>query len=69
MLDIAGVTVGAAFVGTFASTIVVADILRVLHGGGNYSVVAVDLRNPLAIRAVPNAIPGIPIAPPFTLAR
>ena len=43
MLDIAGVTVGAAFVGTFASTLVVADILRLLHGGEQ---LLRDLRRP-----------------------
>ena len=56
MLDMAGVTVGAAFVGTFASSIVIADIL--LHGGNNYSVISVDMRNPGGIHAVPNSAPG-----------
>lgn len=69
MLDIAGVTVGAAFVGTFASTLVLADILRLLHGGANYSVIAVDLRKPSAIHAVPNSAPGEYTAPPHTLTR
>jgi hypothetical protein len=58
MLDIAGVTVGAAFVGTFASSIVIADILRLLHGGDKYSVLSVDMRNPSGIHAVPNSAPG-----------
>jgi hypothetical protein len=31
MLNIAGITVGAAFVGSIAGTLVVADILRALH--------------------------------------
>lgn len=69
MLDIAGVTVGAAFVGALASTLVVADILRVLHGGENYSVVAVDLRNPGGIRAIPNSAPGDFVPPAHTRAR
>ena len=68
ILDIAGITVGAAFVGTFASTLVVADILRVLHDGADFSVIAVDLRNPSAIRAVPNSAPGLFIAPASALA-
>lgn len=67
MLDIAGVTVGAAFVGAFASTLVLADILRLLHDGVPYSVTAVDLRDPSAIRAVINAAPGEYTAPAFTL--
>ncbi len=58
MLDIAGVTVGAAFVGTVAGTLSMADILRVLHDGQNYSVVALDLREPNRIQAVRNANPG-----------
>lgn len=68
MLDIAGVTVGAAFVGTFASTLVVGDILRLLHGGDNYSVISVDLRNSSGIRAVPNTAAGEYPAPAYTLA-
>lgn len=67
MLDIAGVTVGAAFVGAFASTLVVADILRLLHDGVPYSVIAVDLRDPSALRAVINSEPGEYTAPAFTL--
>ena len=68
MLDIAGVTVGAAFVGTFASTLVVADVLRLLHGGKDYSVISVDLRSPSGIQAVPNSAPGEYPAPAYTLA-
>lgn len=69
MLDIAGVTVGAKSVGTFASTLVMADILRVLHGGESYSVIAVDLRDPPAIRAVPNSAPREYTPPAHTAAR
>lgn len=69
MLDIAGVTVGAAFVGTFASTIVVADILRLLHDGENYSVTSIDLRSPSGIRAVPNTAPGAYPSPGYTPAK
>lgn len=68
LLDIAGVTVGAAFVGTVASTLVVGDILRLLHDGANYAVIAVDLRAPSAIRAVPNRAPGSYPAPAYTTA-
>jgi hypothetical protein len=68
ILDIAGITVGAAFVGAIASTLVVADILRVLHGGESYSVVALDLRNPGGIQAVANHSAGDFIAPAYTAA-
>jgi proteasome lid subunit RPN8/RPN11 len=69
MLDIAGVTVGAAFVGTFAATLAVADILRLLHDGANYSVISVDLRSPSGLRAVPNTAPGAYPSPAYTSAR
>lgn len=68
MLDIAGVTVGGAFVGSVASALAVADILRVLHDGKDYSVVALDLREPSRIQAVANASPG-QYLPRFTLAE
>jgi hypothetical protein len=67
MFDIAGVTVGAAFVGTCASTLVIADIFRLLHGD-DYSVISVDLRSPSGIQAVPNSAPGDYPAPAYTLA-
>lgn len=69
MLDIAGVTVGAAFVGAFASTLVTADILRLLHGGDNYSVISVDLRDPSGMHAVPNSAPSVDPTPAYTLAH
>lgn len=69
MLDIAGVTVGAAFVGAVSSTLVVADILRLLHEGQNYSVIGLDLRDPAGIRAVVNGHPSDAILPAYTPAR
>jgi len=68
MLDIAGVNIGAAFVGAYAGSLVVADLLRVLHDGSTYSVIGVDLRNPGHPRAVPNSAPGEP-TPAFVRAR
>lgn len=58
MLDLAGVTVGAAFVGAFTGSFAVADILRHLHGGLEFSVIGIDLRNPCDIKAVQNRSPG-----------
>jgi ThiF family protein len=69
MLDVAGVTVGAAFVGTFASTLAIADVLRLLHDGENYSVISIDLRAPSGARAVSNSSPGPYPNPPFTRVR
>ena len=66
MLEISGVSVGAAFVGVVASALVVADVVRVLHEGENYSVISLDLREPGRIRAVLNSNPGdhIPASTP-----
>jgi len=68
MLDIAGVSIGAAFVGAFAAALVIADLLRLLHGGSSFSVLGVDLRHPDHVRSAPNTAPGAP-APAFMLAR
>ncbi len=68
MLDIAGLTAGAAFVGVIAGTLAMADILRVLHDGQNYSVIALDSREPNRIQAVHNANPGH-YMPKFTAAK
>ena len=45
----------------------VADILRLLHGGDQYSVISVDLCSPSSINAVPNRAPGEYSAPAYTL--
>ncbi len=68
LLELAGITIGAAFVGTTASTLVVADILRLLHDGENYSVIALDLRAPNQLTAVLNTEPGGSPPPPYTVA-
>lgn len=56
MLDIAGASIGAAFVGAFASTLAIADILRLLHSGPEVAVLALDLRDPAGVRVVPNGL-------------
>lgn len=68
MVDIAGVTVGAAFVGAAASTLVLADLLRALHGGTSYSVIGLDLRNPGGERAVSSSSTTLAM-PAYTNAR
>jgi hypothetical protein len=68
LLEFADVTVGAAFVGAIASTLAVADILRLLHGGNDYSLVALDLRAPDQFAAVPNTEAGAGPPPPYTAA-
>lgn len=69
ILDIAGITVGAAFVGAVASTLAVADILRLLNDGQNYSVISLDLRTPRGVQAVPNTAPGDFAPPAWTMAQ
>ena len=66
MLGIAGVSIGAAFVGAFASTVAIADILRLLHGGPDIAVLALDLRDPEDVRVVPNRMES-EAAPPFAV--
>jgi hypothetical protein len=65
ILAIAGVNIGAAFVGAFAASLVVADVLRLLHSGKSLSVVHVDLRHPKNLSATQNTAPG-KATPPFT---
>jgi hypothetical protein len=64
MLDIARVSIGAAFVGAFTSTLAIADILRLLHGGPEIAVLALDLRDPEGVRTVLSGT-KINAAPPF----
>lgn len=69
MADVAGVTVGAAFVGALASTIVISDLLRLLHDEGTrFSIVSLDLRAPEARQAVPSDSQE-PVRARFTEAR
>ncbi len=68
MLDILGITVGAAFVGTIAASIVLADVLRRLHDGDRYSVVSLDLRSPNGIQAVRDGAEETSPTPRFTRA-
>ncbi len=46
VLDLAGATPAAAFVGATAGTLSIADLLRFLHGGQQYQTLGVDLRSP-----------------------
>ncbi|HEY9709317.1 MAG TPA: hypothetical protein V6D48_14025, partial [Oculatellaceae cyanobacterium] len=57
LTELAGRSVGAPFVGAVASTLVIAEILRMLHGGDVIEVIDGDLRS-LSIlnKVVPNQI-------------
>jgi len=62
--------VGASFVGTFASTLVIAEVLRLLAGGPTYHVIDGTLRRPESIEGIakmenlPTMNPGITPAEP-----
>jgi hypothetical protein len=56
--ELAGISVGAAFVGAIAGALGVADILRYLHSGSALSVISLDLRSPNDIRTASNESPG-----------
>jgi hypothetical protein len=57
-LEVAGRTVGAAFVGAVTSTLVVAEELRALVEGPRFEVVSLSLRSPEHVFAVANPSPG-----------
>jgi ThiF family len=50
LIDLAGISAGASFVGAAVSCLAIGDILRYLHGGARISIVGLDLRNPGAIQ-------------------
>jgi hypothetical protein len=64
---VAGIAIAAAFVGTFAGTLVLADILRSLHQGPAFCSIRCDLRTPTDLRTAPNTVPGPPVNPGFTV--
>jgi hypothetical protein len=69
MTQMAGISAGASFVGATAGALAVADLLRFFQHGPAYSIVSLDLRNPLALDAVTNSAPGPCMNPGFTRAR
>jgi hypothetical protein len=58
MIDIAGISAAAAFVGATAGALVIGDVLRHMHGGREIAVLALDLRSPAYIDAPGNTAPG-----------
>lgn len=59
VLEIAGRSVGAAFVGTVAAALVLSEPLRILHGGQSLQVIDLSLRSPEHVMAVPNEAPRV----------
>ncbi|HAF08758.1 MAG TPA: hypothetical protein DCK98_01575 [Chloroflexi bacterium] len=68
MLEVAGRTVGAAFVGAVAASLALAEAVRYLGGAPMYEVLSVSLRSPDYIDVAPNTRPGPPTNPGFTRA-
>lgn len=52
MALLAGKAVGAPFVGMFAASMLIADLLRTLHGGDRYSVQDIEMNNIMARHCV-----------------
>jgi hypothetical protein len=74
LTTLANRSVGASFVGTFASTLVIAEVLRMIAGGMEYDVIDGTLRQPQSIvainkeRELPPFNPGItPVLPSYSL--
>jgi hypothetical protein len=64
-LEVAGRTVGAAFVGVVASTLVIAEELRALVDGQRFEVVALSLRSPEHVDAIANPTPPLSVNPGY----
>lgn len=56
--------VGAPFVGCFAASLIVAEVLRVLHGGGRYAAIDLSMQG-LRARTVAAASNPMPLNPGF----
>ena len=65
VIELSGLSVGAAFVGCVAATLVLAEALRSLMGGPRFQVTSLSLRTPQSRRAVRNTHPGEPANPGF----
>ena len=69
VLQVAGRSVGAAFVGGVAATLVLAEALRVLNEGPRFQVVSLSLRSPDSVHAARNAGEEQVVNPGFALAN
>ena len=69
IIEVAGISVGAAFVGCVAATFVLSEVLRALAGGPRFEVVNVSLRSPNRAQASSNSREGPSANPGFVVAR
>lgn len=66
VIELAGATAAASFVGAIAGALCVADLLRILHDGQHYASINLDLRNPQrALAALAKGF-GQPVNPGYT---
>lgn len=69
LTQLAGRSVGAPFVGTAVSSLVIAEVLRLLIGGPSYGLIDGTLRSLNHRETVPCADEGLPFNPGFTGAQ
>jgi len=65
VLEVAGQSIGAAFVGAATACLVLAEVLRVLCDGPRYEVIGLSLRSPGYRDVAVNENPGPPVNPGF----
>lgn len=68
IIEVAGTSIGAAFVGCVAATFVLSEVLRALAGGPRFEVVGISLRSPHRPHVSKNTHEGIPANPGFVMA-
>ena len=69
IVDVAGTSVGAAFVGCVSATLVLSEVLRALAGGPRFEVLGISLRSPHKPQASSNTHEGAPANPGFVMTR
>ena len=69
IIEVAGRSIGAAFVGCVAATFVLSEVLRSLAGGPRIEVLGVTLRSPDKPQVSTNTLEGIATNPGFVEAR
>ena len=69
IIEVAGRSAGAAFVGCVAAAFVLSEVLRVLAGGPRFEVLDISLRSPHKSRVAHNACQGPLVNPGFVTAR
>lgn len=65
---LAGKAVGAPFVGAASATLVIAEVLRLLHGGAVHELIDLDLKAPEYRRAVPSRVDFTALNPGYVAA-